>query len=217
MKLSFGVFVLAAAFSATMSASTLNLDSVDGTQDSAGNYVGPYNGRLDGLTYNIFCDDFSHHINVPDQVTVNVSTIADLHLTRFGSVAGATSLYEQVFYLSTYLVGASASQRADVQDAIWSYFSNNAPNQASAAVQGWLTQAQNNYSGKDYSSFRILTEASSSSNPNAQFNGKQELFISTTVQPAGLTGTPEPGTWAMLLTGMGGVAFMRFRRRGTAK
>lgn len=217
MKLSFGILALAAAFSASVSASTLNMDSVDGTQDSAGNYVGPYNGRLDGLTYNIFCDDFNHHISVPDQVTVNVSSITDLHLTRFGSVAGATSLYEQVFYLSTYLVGASAGQRADVQDAMWSFFSNSAPNQAKAEVQAWLVQASNNYSGKDYSSFRILTEANSTANPNAQFNGKQELFISTTVQPAGLTDTPEPATWAMLLTGMGGVAFARFRRKGIAK
>jgi len=217
MKLNFGILVLAAAFSASVSASTLNLDSVDGTQDSAGNFVGPYNGRLDGLTYNIFCDDFSHHIGVPDQETVNVSTIADLHLTRFGSVTGATSLYEQVFYLSTYLVGASAGQRADVQDAMWSFFSNSAPNQAKAGVQAWLLQAQNNSSGKDYSSFRILTEANNSGNQNAQFNGKQELFISTTVQPAGLTGTPEPATWAMLLTGMSGLAFARFRRKGIAK
>ncbi len=214
MKLSLVIAALAVACSATeVMASTVTLDSVDGVKDTAGNFVGPYSGKLDGLTYNIFCDDFDHHIGIPDSETVNVSTLTDLHLTRFGGVAAATSLYQQVFYLSTYLPGASASQRGDVQDAMWSYFSTSAPNQAKAQVQGWLAQAQSNYSGKDYSSFRVLTEMNTAANPTAQFDGKQELFISTTIRQPGLTNTPEPATWAMLLTGVAGFAFARFRRK----
>lgn len=214
MKLSLVIAALAVACSATeVMASTATLDSVDGVKDSAGNFVGPYSGKLDGLTYNIFCDDFNHHIGIPDSETVNVSTLTDLHLTRFGGVAAATSLYQQVFYLSTYLLGASAAQRADVQDAMWSYFSTGAPNQAKGEVQGWLAQAQSNYSGKDYSSFRVLTEMNTAANPTAQFDGTQELFISTTIRQPGLTSTPEPATWAMLLTGVGGFAFVRFRRK----
>jgi len=214
VKLNLVIAALAVACSATeVRASTLTLDSVDGVKDSAGNFVGPYSGKLDGLTYNIFCDDFNHHISIPDSETVNVSTLTDLHLTRFGGVAAATSLYQQVFYLSSYLPGASATQRGDVQDAMWSYFSTSAPNQAKAEVQSWLAQAKSNYVGKDYSSFRILTEANSASGPTAQFDGKQELFLSTTTRQPGLTSTPEPATWAMLLTGVGGLAFARFRRK----
>jgi len=214
VNLSLVIAAAAVAFVAReVKASTLLLDSVDGVTDSAGDLVGPYNGRLDGLAYNIFCDDFDHHIGIPDSETVNVSTVTDLHLTRFGGVAAATSLYEQVFYLATYLTNASASQRADVQDAMWSYFSTNAPNQAKLQVQGWLNQAKANYAGKDYSSFRVMTEVNTAANPTAQFDGKQELFLSTVTRLPGLTSTPEPATWAMLLTGLGGFAFARFRRR----
>jgi hypothetical protein len=203
----------------TLSASTLNFDSVDGVKDSAGNYVAPYNGSLDGTNYLLFCDDFTHNIFIPDSETVNVSAINNLSLTRFGGLAAATSLYEQVFYLSSYLVGASDAQRGDVQDAMWSYFApSDAPNQSKQAVKDWLTQANNNYASKDYSQFRILTEANSDANPSAQFNGKQELFInisgdSTNTTP---TNTPEPGTWALLLTGLGGFVLTRARRQRSA-
>ena len=188
-------------------ATTLYLDSVDGVKDSAGNYVGPYTGRLDSTAYKIFCDDFDHHIGVPDSETVNVSTISNLTNTRFGSLASATTLYEEVFYLSSYLLTASNSDRADIQDAMWSFFASDAPNQSSTAVQAWETQARNNYAGKDYSSFRILTDSTD------RLNDKQELFISVGgVLPPGLTRTPEPATWGMLLTGLSGLAWVRRRR-----
>ncbi len=187
-------------------ATTLYLDSVDGVTDSKGNYVGPYNGRVDATAYKIFCDDFDHHINVPDSETVNVSTISNLSKTRFGSLASATTLYEEVFYLSSYLLTANNTDRGNIQDAMWSFFASDAPNQSSSAVQAWETLAKNNYAGKDYSSFRILTDSTN------QLNGKQELFISLTTITPGLTSTPEPATWGMLLTGLSGFAWARRRR-----
>ena len=212
------VVAVGVAFGAMkLSASTLMFDSVDGVKDSDGYYVAPYNGQLDGIAYQLFCDDFTHNINVPDSETVNVSTINDLGLTRFGGLTAATSLYQQVFYLSSYLVGASNSQRGDVQDAMWSYFSpTDAPNQTKQAVKDWLTQAKNNYASRDYSQFRILTQANSDASPTAQFDGKQELFIMLSTVPPGLTSTPEPGTWALLLTGMGGIVLTRMRRKQSA-
>ena len=207
--------IVLSAFQA--SASTLNFDSVDGVKDSSGNFVSPYNGRLDGIAYKLYCDDLLHDINIPDTETVNISSLGDLSKTRFGGLSGSTNLYEQIFYLSTFLPGATNAQRGNIQDAIWSYFSTSAPDQSNPAVIGWKTQASQNFAGKDYSSFRILTEANSAANPTAQFNGKQELFISVaTTLPPGLTSTPEPGTWALLLSGFGGLAVSRFRRRNSA-
>ena len=207
MKLTNIVFSLAVGLGAlSANASTLYFDSVDGTKDSSGNYVSPYYGRLDTNSYKLFCDDFDHNIGIPDTETVNVSTISNLSQTRFGGVTNATTKYEEIFYLSSYLLTANATDRGNIQDAIWSYFASDAPNQNSTAVKGWETQAASNYAGKDYSSFRILTDASN------QYGGKQELFISVSPVTSGLTGTPEPGTWAMLLSGFGGLALVRRRR-----
>ena len=208
MKLTNTVFLIAVGFG-TMSAnaSTLYFDSVDGTKDSSGNYVSPYSGRLDTTSYKLFCDDFDHNIGIPDTETVNVSTINNLSQTRFGGVTNATTKYEEIFYLSSYLLTANATDRGNIQDAIWSYFASDAPNQGSSAVQGWETLAANNYAGKNYSSFRILTDASN------QFRGKQELFITVSPVTSGLTSAPEPGTWAMLLGGFSGLALVRQRRK----
>lgn len=199
MKLINSIFAIGIAIAANASATTVYLDSDDGVTDTSGHLVAPYFGRLDTVAYNIFCDDFDHKIGVPDSVVVNVSTINDLSKTRFGALAGALSFYEQVFYLSNILNTANSTDRGNIQDAIWGYFAADAPNQGSAAVQGWKTQAAANYLGKDYSGFRILTDASD------QFNGKQELFVNT--------GTPEPGTLALLFSGASGFAFLRFRRK----
>ena len=208
MKLTNFAFSIAVGLGAiSANAATLYFDSVDGTKDSSGNYVSPYNGRLDATAYKLFCDDFDHNINIPDTETVNVSTISNLSQTRFGGVTNAVAKYEEIFYLSSYLFTANATDRGNIQDAIWSYFASDAPNQGSAAVQGWETLATNNYAGKDYSSFRILTDASS------QYRGKQELFISVSPLTPGLTGTPEPGTWAMLLGGFSGLALVRRSRK----
>ena len=207
MKLTNTVFLIAVGFGTiSANASTLYFDSVDGTKDSSGNYVSPYSGRLDTTSYKLFCDDFDHNIGIPDTETVNVSTISNLSQTRFGGVTNATTKYEEIFYLSSYLLTANATDRGNIQDAIWSYFASDAPNQSSSAVKGWETLATNNYADKDYSSFRILTDASN------QLRGKQELFITVSPVTSGLTGTPEPGTWALLLSGVSGLALVRRRR-----
>ena len=188
----------------------ITITAVDYTQDSVGNYVGPYTGTVDNASMLIFCDDVFHHVNINEAVTANVSTIAGgLTLTRFGGLSAATTLYEESFYLSTFLSSpAYSASRADIQDAIWDLFAPGGPNATLATVVGWQTQASNNYSGKDYSSFKVYTQPS----PN-QFDGKQELFTSSSTLGPGVTATPEPGTLAMLLTGMAGVVVARVRRR----
>lgn len=216
MKLKLVTYAFVIGLSAmNLSAAYLNFDSTDGATDSSGNLVSPYNGRLNNVAYQLYCGDFTHNINVPDFEVVNVSTIKDLSLTRFGGLSGSTSLYEQVFYLSTLLTMPPAGDtRGDVQDAMWFIFDPNSspepsPNRNSATVQGLVTQAQTNYNkpGADYSSFYILTDASN------QFNGKQELFVNSPGDSVTSTATPEPGTWAMLLSGIGGIAIARSRRK----
>lgn len=191
----------------------ITITAVDYTQDSVGNYVGPYTGTVDSASMLIFCDDVFHHVNINEAVTANVSTIAGgLTLTRFGGLSAATTLYEEAFYLSTFLSSpAYSASRADIQDAIWDLFVTGGPNAAQLAVLNWQTQASNNYSGKDYSSFRIYTQPTMGN--NEQYDGKQELFTSSSTLGPGVTATPEPGTLAMLLTGMAGVVVARVRRR----
>jgi len=84
---------------------------------------------------------------------------------------------------------------------MWSYFSASAPNQSSSAVMGWEQLAQNNYADKDYSTFRIFTDSTN------QFNGKQELFTTMSTGPLVPAPAPEPGSWALLVTGLGLIGF----------
>ena len=187
---------------ANLGATTISvIESEKDMKDSAGNFVGPYMGFVNGeKNPYIYCDDLDNHITFGEEVRVNVSTIKDLSLTRFGTVKAATELYEQAFYLSTFLGNPKNNDdRADIQDALWSYFSENAPNREKEQVKKWLEQAKANYAGKDYSGFVVYTDSGD------QFHGKQELFTGSIPAPPVVTATPEPATWTLLLTGFGGL------------
>lgn len=198
----------------TASATTLNFGNPGwtGNKDASGNPVYPYYGNIDGgSTINLLCIDFNHDVSSGDSFAVNVSTISDLSKTRFGSVSGATSLYEQIFYLASYLPTAGTADIGNLQDAIWSIFAANAPTQSAAGatrtIQQWLTLAANNYQGRDYSSYRVATDALN------QTSGKQELFYTVAATIPGLNiATPEPSPLLLLTSGFALLLLPRARR-----
>jgi hypothetical protein len=185
-------------------ATTLNFGNpgYTGNSDASGNPVYPYYGNIDGGSQiNMLCDDFDHPVSPSDSFAVKISTVSNLTYSRFGSISAATKMYEQVFYLLSYMNTASTADIGNLQDAVWSYFSTSAPTTsasgATKTIAQWKTLAANNYTGKDYSMFRVATDASN------QASGKQELVYTTGVTVAGLTSaTPEPGTIAMLAGGL---------------
>ncbi len=206
---------------------TIGINGVNGNTDSSGAYIAPYTGPFNGNTVTVYCDDLAHDIIIgATPITVNISHVDDLSLTRFGgplapTAAVAKTDYEQIFYLSTLLgapnvpspypsfVGgvnsANSSVAADIQDAIWTYFDPATANAGTNQVNFWMAQAFSNYQNYNYSSFSILTDAQN------QYNGVQELFINS--NPNGLTPTPEPSTWGMLAMGCGALGTCVVRRR----
>jgi hypothetical protein len=68
----------------------------------------------------------------------------------------------------------------------------------------------NNYQGKDYSQFRIATDATN------QTGGKQELAYFVSAPVAGLTNVATPEPAAMILFGSG-LAALVYRRRFTER
>lgn len=188
-------------FALPVGATTLNYDlGSTGNKDGSGNLVWPYKGNLGGPEISFLCDDFTHDVSPGNSFTVNISTISNLTGSRFGSVSAATSLYEEVAFLASYLPTASVADIGNIQDAIWSIFSTGTPTTnlagATRTISQWRALAVSNYQGKDYSLFRIATDATN------QAGGKQELVYFTGTVTAGLSvATPEPA--AIVLFGSG--------------
>jgi hypothetical protein len=189
------------------------------------------------LNISFSCDDFTHNINT-GQIYSGV-TESQLGASNFLSttllgkqvgvvpgftVSAATNLYEQVFYLSSLEASAIAlhttagnNDAGVIQDAMWDltnpYEPNNAthsdpPNVANSSAPGnkgsnyYMTLAAANYQNYTYSNFTIV---------DAGAGSIQELFYSTgTLNTA--VGTPEPGTIALLMGGLGALGFYRRRR-----
>jgi hypothetical protein len=177
------------------------------------------------LVTTLFCDDYTHDIYVPyapSSYTYNITNIAtvtsNFSKTLFGSVSGAVSLYEEVFYLSSLELAAitvnDITTANTIQNAMWSITYPYEANKGSesgpttnAATAAYVTQAQQNYNKYSYSNFVILTLQ----DPAHTSNQEQELFYSTGALTA--IPTPEPGTAALLIGSVGLVALL-YRRKG---
>lgn len=223
-----GAFIVSSSI-AFANIGTIGISNVSGARDSANEFIGPYGGPFNGVTTMVFCDDLNHNIWIgAAPTTVNVSSIGNLSLTRFGGPNAPTALvatadYEQIFYLSTFLAtpnlqnpyptftsgtnSANSNVQADIQDAMWSYFAPSTENIGTNQVNYWVTKAGANYRNYDYSTFKILTDSSD------QYGGIQELFINTDLHGDVLTPTPEPGFWGLLTAGAGTLGVCLYRRK----
>lgn len=235
MRISKYIFVGLALFNGAVYANTLTLNALPGNapKDSSGNFISPYAGTLvyNGVSSNLqfSCDDFTH--NIATGTTYNAVTLSTLTTnfsnTLFGSRVGqtingalftataATTLYQEVFYLSSLEAAAIAASNITtagvIQDAIWTLTNTYEPNNAthsdppSTGTAAYISQAAANYNNYTYQNFVVVDAG------GAGGGGVQELFYST---GGGLTAvaTPEPGTLALLAGGLAAVGLHRRRR-----
>lgn len=191
-----------------------SLKLVDGGTDVMGGvYVGPYNftGTIAGQTgsFQLVCDDFSDEVYPGESWNVNVSTFPSLSNVEFSG----TKQYEEVGWLLQQMNKnlGNAQTVGDIQWAVWDVFdagvsshdpygSISSTNQSN--INDWLSLAESNYAGGNYSSVSIFTPVKGSQKP--YWDGPPQEYI-------GITSTPEPGTLALIA---GGLLFLvTFRRR----
>ena len=207
--LSFLVFALATGFSAK--ADTLYLNGVNGKVDLTGRaYISPYFGGLNnpGGMDSIYCVDPLHDSYLDTHWDVNVTllgTNTDLGNTYLGiaGVAEARTKYEEAAWLLFYQNYAPPFGSPDmrlkdqqaIQAAIW-YIMD--PGNPYGQKNIWVTRAQENYGGTNYSNVYILSDTDHV-RPNQEF----------------MTNIPlsEPSTLLLLGSGLVLVALVGFREK----
>jgi len=183
-----------------------------------GYYIGEYYGQLGSEKVSLFCDDFANDVDSGQKWQANLSRIntgSNLSQTRYGDVANAGRLYQEIAWLDTQFGQTQTNQWADIHATIWQIFDpSEAPKPSSPY---WLTQAQNNYGTINYDNFRIVTNEG----PVAK-TGQVQEFI--TILPASspltaTTATPEPNTAFFIAAGVLFAAFgaKRMQKRQRAQ
>lgn len=166
-------------------------------------YVGPYNGTLGGVAYDIFCVDGLTSVDTsPYQVYVTPLTaganIASGDYTKQTSV----STYMQAAWLAMQFRTDNKGEWGAIHQAIWDLTGGlksgwyTGYSSTSTAVLDWKAQAGDNYGDVIASDWSVLSPEDATS---------QEFLVRTSV--------PEPGTWLMVLAGFLGVGVVAFRRR----
>lgn len=166
-------------------------------------YVGPYNGTLGGVAYDIFCVDGQTTVKT-DPYEVYVTPLTATANIMSGAYTKQTSpdTYAQAAWLAMqFRPGENESEWGNIHQAIWNLTGGLAAGYDSGAdpaeAEEWENMAAANFGDVVASEWRVLTAVDVTS---------QEFLVRSNV-------VPEPGTWVMLLTGLLAVGGLVFGRR----
>lgn len=197
-------------------------DGVVATWDNV--YIGPYEGVLlsdptqPALT--LFCVDFVHGVSTGDTWYVNVTGLSNspnLSETRLGYEDPATSLVryrKAAFLASMFATNTGRSNYSGIHAAIWRIMTPGFPNlpgvsspsTALSLAQPWLAMADqaavDGFVGMNWQEWKILSDQVA----DGHNGGKQEYLTRVAVV------TPEPETWALMITGLLVLGFFARRR-----
>jgi hypothetical protein len=213
-------------------ASQLFADSISVTFTGTGGYVqgnaytAPYYLAVGGSgdpaqgigagNITVICDDYTHDVTLGPPASQWIAQINDfnsagLAASRFSSMANSTTLYEEAAWLTMQTGLYSGTQQTagtigEINYAIWKLFDPSLSFDATA--QGWITNAQKNAPTDNmsyYSNVRILT-------PIAHPDGTPWTDSTSPQEYLTVVAAPEPGSFLLLATGMGGLV-LRLRRK----
>lgn len=213
-----------AAISQVSGATSLQLTGTGGTAVNVGSesvYVYPYDFSVNGssATTQLMCLNFNNEITQGESWTVNVDTIAQ---AANGNATLLTNYEEDAYLYSLITPTTTQDQETLIQFAVWDILdpsdvgsaSNPYWNANSTAIQNLINQASTAIGSESpdfFNQFEIYVPDHDSSYYTAQNgypNGVPQSFIGTAA-------TPEPGSLALLgtgLLGMGGAVRRRMRK-----
>jgi len=188
-------------------------------------YVSPYTATVKGTgsVLTLYCIDFNHDISTSEEWTANLNPLSKSYVSNYqygstGTVPSVWMKYEMAAYLITQLSQTTDKQQQAIDEyAAWKVFLDTAHTgafDASVAAAGGAT-------------FAAAINTAYANAQSAVANGYTPVgWAVVTPDPAGLLGSPqeflttanelgavpEPSSIVLLVTVVGGIGFMRFRR-----
>lgn len=213
-----------AAISQVGGATTLTLTGTSGTAVNVGSesvYVYPYDFSVNGspATTQLMCLNFNNEVTQGENWTVNVDTLAQ---AANGNPALLFSYEEDAWLFSQITPSTSQSEQTMIQFAVWDILdpsgvgTSSDPywNANSGALQNLLNQASTAVGTENPDFFNQFVfylpdhDSSFYNSANGYPDGVPQSFIGTSA-------TPEPGSLALLgtgLLGIGGTVRRRMRK-----
>ncbi|HVB39441.1 MAG TPA: PEP-CTERM sorting domain-containing protein [Terriglobales bacterium] len=201
-----GLGVMASASPITVTLGS-NLSDFGGPA-SSGVYYYPYVLNVNGVNMNVACDDYFDDVYKGESWKANVTTVADLVGTKFGTAD--TTQYQEAAWLFTKFASPllpNNSVNEAINYAMWDLFEGTAPGvntgnpTSDTSSTYWINRAASaDLSGLNFSDFVIYTPVAGTQ-PNG--DGLPQEYIGE---------VPEPGTIFLMLTGLVGLAFLAWKR-----
>lgn len=199
---------------ATAHANSINL-TIDngGLIVDGGVYVGPYNFTTStGQSLQLICDTFENEVYPPESWTANVTTVVGSGTgTGISGLSTSSTQYEEIAWLAQQMfANSNPTIVAEIQWALWDILDPTASTSDPygtpsnpGAIQWWLTAAttSSNYANGNYSDVLIYTPTSWPST----YTEPQEYI--------GIVNAPEPGTFSLMLVGLGSLGLMMVMRK----
>jgi hypothetical protein len=188
MKFICSFFLVGALLSAAPIITSVKLvDTGNPLQSDGNNYVGPYTLLINGQNVPALS------LNFIDESAAG--TVWDAYISQVGGDISKTShpsfstQYKEEAYLFNLITqpGVTGQQRVDIQHAAWDLTSPGLF--TDSAALGYVSQAQNNYSGLNFAGYLIVSSVDS--------RHRQQEFL---IDPNAVA--PEPASYALLGLGL---------------